>query len=631
MVSEKLFKGLKVNSFMDKLQFKNNLLKVYKISKKYSDETNSYLNIKEEGDKKDAIDFFLKENNLPINNESRFAVAMRIAFLKDTPIIQFLKKQNLNEEKIEEIKWESYGLVRGIHEKNFEKMLSEIKEKNLLNNFYLEILKGVHNIGKIMNRLQISWEKKINLINSDLEKKFGNKKRIMNFLRENNFLDKDKEGNEAGVCYSILIGERGYKVKSYYEVFGEIKEVINELKKFKENLEKQEDEIYNLKRDYLNYLDSLISAFSETNRDKSILKWEEVDRKWMKIKGPFQIGHFFECYSDPYRKSVSIEWDLRFQKLDFPKNNDIEKIKEEYNNLFSRFGIKNYKDIYKESLSHLNRVQLYFSKPFLYYGSHLNGLWIAQVLPNSSQISNELGKKIFGFPDMLLEQQRAKPFTKLSSEIFEKEFLDKARRFLFNETDKWYEIYNLSTIYHEFGHILWLGKNTESLMNKSGDFKNIEEFKATTFGVIMFILNEKEEIKEDFLRDIISRAVGLISWMDEEKFRPYYIESLIHLAGFFDSGVLSFNGKKILVDLSKNEYEKLKKWYLETYEKLAKYYLNKKDANEFLNEFICLEEKTYLPKKEKLREFVKYFYKKFQELGNIIDESVSKEDYLIKS
>jgi len=631
MVFEKLFKGLKANSFMDKLQFENNLLKIYEISKKYSDETNSYLNIKEKGDKKDAIDSFLKENNLPINNESRFAVAMRIAFLKDTPIIQFLKKQNLNEEKFEEIKWKAYDLVREISERNFEKMLSDIKEKNLLNNFYLEILKGIHNIGKIMNRLQISWEKKINFINSDLEKKLGDKKSIMNFLRENNFLDKDKKGNEVGVCYSLLVNEGSYKIKSYYEVFEEIKEIINGLKKFKKNLEKYDDEVYNLKNEYLDYLDSLIDAFSETNRNKLSLKWEEVDRKWMKIKSPFQIGHFFECYDDPYRKSVSIEWDLRFQKLDFPENNDIEKIKEGYKKLFNKFGIEKYKEVYDKSLYHLNQVQLYFSKPLLYYGSHLNGLWIAQVLPNSSQISDELGKKIFGFPDMLLEQQRAKPFTKLSSEMFEKEFLDKARRFLFNETDEWYEVYDLSTIYHEFGHILWLGKNTESLMNKSGEFKNIEEFKATTFGIVMFMLNEKEEIKEAFLRDAISRAVGLISWKNEESFKPYYIEGLIHLTGLFDSGILEFNGRKILVDLSNDKYEKLKEWYIKNYESLAKHYLEKKDASEYLNMFVYPEKKTYLPKDEKLKEFVEYFYKKFQELGNIIDESVSKEDYIIKS
>jgi hypothetical protein len=38
----------------------------------------------------------------------------------------------------------------------------------------------------------------------------------------------------------------------------------------------------------------------------------------------------------------------------------------------------------------------------------------------------------------------------------------------------------VSTTGHEFGHTLWLDSDTEMRMNGTGNFKNVEEWKATT-------------------------------------------------------------------------------------------------------------------------------------------------------
>jgi hypothetical protein len=152
-------------------------------------------------------------------------------------------------------------------------------------------------------------------------------------------------------------------------------------------------------------------------------------------------------------------------------------------------------------------------------------------------------------------------------------------------------------------------------MNKSGMFKNVEEFKATTGGLMAFFEKEKEELKYAVLDDIIKRAVGLIAWMEVDEVLPYYIEGLIHLTGLFESGVISFNGKRLEYDYS--NYEKLKKWYKKTYLELADFYVKKEDAKKFLDKFVY-KEKNFYPLNEEADNFVRYYYKRYLEIGDKI-------------
>ncbi len=131
-------------------------------------------------------------------------------------------------------------------------MIEEIENKKLLTPFYLEILKGVHDVGKEMNLFEISWKKQIQKIKKELEEKFENQEKIMNYLRENNLLDKGHYGLEADRCYSVLVSKEGkYLRKSYFEAFEEVEKIILELKKFKEKLLNLEDKIYHKKKNTL--------------------------------------------------------------------------------------------------------------------------------------------------------------------------------------------------------------------------------------------------------------------------------------------------------------------------------------------------------------------------------------------
>ena len=67
----------------------------------------------------------------------------------------------------------------------------------------------------------------------------------------------------------------------------------------------------------------------------------------------------------------------------------------------------------------------------------------------------------------------------ITHNIFEPNFIQKHQNFIQNDAKKYFEIYDIETIGHEFGHTLWLDLDTESVMNTTGNFKNIEEFKAT--------------------------------------------------------------------------------------------------------------------------------------------------------
>ena len=258
---------------------------------------------------------------------------------------------------------------------------------------------------------------------------------------------------------------------------------------------------------------------------------------------------------------------------------------------------------------------------------------IFKVVPNDEIVSLEEGKKIFAFSDEILQSSRAKPFLKLSREIFGQELLTKDRNFLFKQTASWHSVYDITTIGHEYGHILWCDEETESFMNKTGNFKNIEEFKATTGGLISYLLDEKDDekhLKEAILIDLIKRSVGLISWMEVDEVQPYYCEGLIHLCALFESNILTWDEdkKELKIDLEDEKFEKLKVWYIKNYTALAKHYLEKLDATKFLNIYATKKDKYFMPNDENIKSFVEYYFKRYQEIGQELDTFDKKENYI---
>lgn len=625
---------------MNKETFLNDLQKIYDFLNDEKTQTNKLISHleNEEFDKLGLIDDFAKALKLEMTSDLRFALVTRLVNLRDDSLVQVLKKLEKNEKEIIDLQEKAYGFVKEYWHEKHTKLIDLIVQNNLLTPFYREVFIGVYNVGLQMTAWQTSWTAHIiNGVNKDLMAKFdGNEEKIMKYLEDEKLLDLGHGGITADRCYSALVKEKDkYTSKAYIKAFKkETTEVVDALEEFADKLIELEDEIYNQKWDYVLYIQALIKAFSEDRTDELVSKWADVDRAWMKIKTPIQIGHPLEYYEDHFRKAVALEWDIRLTNPKFAQNDHrVNKIKSAFAKIYSSFEPnETYKKTYDFSLKSLDKVQLYVGRPALFFGAEFNGMFSAQVVPNDEIVSLEEGKKIFAFSDEILQTSRAKPFLKLSREIFGQEILTIDRTFLFNETASWHQVYDISTVGHEYGHILWCDDETESVMNKTGNFKNIEEFKATTGGLISYLLDEDTDelhLKSQVLIDLVKRSVGLIGWMEVDEVQPYYCEGLIHLNGLFDTAVLTWDeeNKKLNIDLSEEKYEALKTWYIENYTALAKHYLDKIDATQFLNRYATKTEKYFMPNNEKINSFVKYYFKRYQEIGQELDIVDKKSNY----
>ena len=619
-----------------KKAFYKDLEEVYTLIKNKQESLHAFYDILGEGsddEKEWFVDAFLTKIGLDVTPENRMSAVTRLVSLRDDSLTQAFKKAGFSEEEIIQKKEEAYLWVADFHLKMHQSLVEEIEEKNLLTPFYREIFKGVHKVGKVFSGWQSSWTAHIiDGVNRELYRLFnGDEEKIFEMLHEKELFDKGHDGEKGDRSYSVLVEQEDGSFKSvpYAEAFAqEVTQALLALAEFKNSLLKLEDDVFDLKEEHVNYLQAIIDALAEKDTAKLIPCWAEVDRRWMKVTAPLQIGHPLEYYEDHYKKAVALEWDLRIVN---PKNSagDVkEKIQTMYANIFDsiRDEVAGSEKIYESSLRSADKVQLYLGRPALYYGAEFCGLFSAQVVPNDEVVTKEEGKKIFAFADNVLEASRAKPFMKIQKEVFPKWFLDQSREVLFKKEDIWYDVYNITTIGHEFGHILWIDDDTESIMNKTGNFKNIEEFKATTGGLCAFFHSETDALKAHVLNDTIRRAVGLIAWKETGEVEPYYCEGLIHLHGLFETGVLKF-GKKLEIDMGDEGYDRIKVWYLETYNSLARHYLQKEDASVFFHRYAQKKGKYFMPVRDDVKYFVNYYWNLHKEIGQVIDES-GKEVWL---
>lgn len=622
---------------MEKKKFFNDLERVYQIIEQNQSDTNSLYDILDANSNHSESKFIsdlIKSLGLEVTKETKMAVISRVVNLRSDSLKQVLEKNGSSEDDIEQKLELAYKTVSAFYIKKHQNIINQVVEKELLTPFYQEVFKGVHEVGLAFTSWQTKWTNHIIYgVNKDLYKLFnGDEEKIFIMLNQKNLHDTGHNNRQADRSYSALKKNSNgeYENLAYCDLFyDEVQIVVKALDKFIKNLKNRPDDIFNMQVEYIEYLSAIKVALLESDTTKLVEKWAEVDRKWMKITSPLQIGHPLEYYEDHYRKAVALEWDLRIVN---PKNSAgivIDDVKNMYDNIFAELKDVSRETIktYNNSINSLNSVQLYLGRPALFYGAEFDGLFSAQVVPNDEVVSKEEGKKIFAFADNVLESSRAKPFLKLHSQIFPKDFLHDSRVQLFSDAKRWHEIYNITTIGHEYGHILWIDNDTETLMNKSGNFKNIEEFKATTGGLVAFFTNPQEELKKDIMTDVIKRAVGLISWRETSEVQPYYCEGLIHLQGLFETKVLIFE-KELKIDMSDEAYEKLKDWYIQTYKDLATHYLLKKDASQFLEKFAVKNSKTYDPKDEGIRYFVNYYWNLYKEFGQVVDDKISKDDYI---
>ncbi|MEA1915262.1 MAG: invasion protein CiaB, partial [Campylobacterota bacterium] len=430
-----------------------------------------------------------------LNNEVRLALITRLVSLRDDSLVQVLKKMDKNDQEIVDLQEIAYDFVKHYWHDVHKNTIEFIKKNQLLTPFYQAIFEGVYEVGLAMSAWQTSWTALIiNGVNKELLNMHNNdEEKVFEFLTQNSLFDLGHHGEIADRCYSVLIQKNGkFESQAYIKAFKkEVTLVVDKLELFVDTLIDLEDNVYNQKWQYILYIQSLVKAFSQDKTDTLISSWAEVDEAWMAITTPIQIGHPLEYYEDHFRKAVALEWDIR---LSSPKANNNNQRASKLENMFDTTyttmqRTKEYDKIIDFSKHSLTKVQLYLGRPALFFAAEFNGLFSAQVVPNDEIVSMKHGKKIFAFSDEILQAQRAKPFLRLSREILGQEFLTQEREFLFKEDEKWHQVYDITTIGHEFGHILWCDDQTESIMNNSGNFKNIEEFKATTGGLVSFYMD----------------------------------------------------------------------------------------------------------------------------------------------
>jgi len=570
-----------------------------------------------------SVDAFLQLLDIPKNDDTVMAVLTRMVNLREDALEQVLRKEGMDEKQIQLKKELAYGFVSMMHITRHESLIGWIESQDLLTPFYRALIFGVHFVGLRLSEWQSHWTHHIiNTINPELSELFeGDDAKVFEMLQAESLIDTTEEGSVGDRCYSVLVkdtltgsvGETTYRSVAYAEAFAnESGAVVTALEQLIALLMQHEDEVFGQKQEWIAYFTALKEAFAHTKTDELIKMWAEVDRRWMAITTPLQVGHPLEYYEDHYRKAVALEWDLRIvnprlQEGSHTRNN----IKLFAYEMAQEFGEEALHTMGKNLLQ-VDQTQLYIGQPMLYYAAEFNGLFSAQVVPNDEQVSSELGKKIFAYADFVLESKKSKPIMKLSVEMMGETFVKKQHTLMEKHPELWHKIYNISTIGHEYGHILWIDSDTETAMNTTGQFKNIEEFKATTGGLMAFFYYEEDALKDYIVDDLVSRAVSLMAWREVGEVLPYYCEGIMHLDILFSSGVIRYE-KNIMIDYTR--YDAMKEAYISAYEALAKTYLDKEDAGTYLKRYVEKKNGVYLPAKEDIRIFVEHYYRRYKAIG----------------
>lgn len=607
---------------------KSNIGEILKLFKTYQEELNNLkLWLTQWWIQRDILDIFITYLDLNPNEATRYIAYSRLSDLKEDALLEYIEKNNIWREQGLELLKKAYKYVQIFYSDRYQTILQEIEEKKYTSEFYNIILQSNWLIGQEMCKWQLAWKEYIiDTLNYNLEKKLNhNTQDILNYLSQNEFFELDIKWRIADRSYSTLVlRDWVYKKVSYIEAFPfEISSIIAQIEITIEKLEKQEDKEYNKKQEYIDYFIALKNALWETDTNRLIEKWSQVDIEWMKIDTPFQIGHPLEFYEDLYRKSVAPEWDMRIVDDQIMQSTIQGDITNMYEKLYDEIGRDKYASSYQYSLQNQKKVQLYISNPSMVFWAELSWMFSAQVVPNDDRVSALYGKKIFAYPEFILSSQRNAPKLALTQKMFSQYILVSYDSILADDK-KYYQIYDIETIGHEFWHTLWLDIGVESIMNQTWNFKNIEEFKATAWGLCAYFMSKKNDIDDEIFITHIMRSLRMMKYRLIEDVICYYTECLIHLEIMYAAWVISVENN--VLEFHREYITSAKNTYIFEYKKLIDIYLEKKDAGEFLYQFVTQEGKVFLPKQPKLRKFVEYYYSEYKKIGNTLAD---QDSYII--
>lgn len=543
------------------------------------------------GERREIIEILREKLGLQKCKKVDYALCERVIALKEEPILQILK--TTKEGSLTQEKTLMILEVSRFYSQIFERILDFVEEEQLLTPFYRTLLRGAHKIGLGFNSWFVRWNEELIEKSNPKISQLGIKDEMISSC------DAPRDGSVGERSYSVVSfdGEKPCFL-SYAQAFPqEIGEIISRIEELVEELQRYDDA-----EPFCSYFVALKNALGYKSRAGLIEMWREVDRIWSEIGSPIQIVHPFEYYEDIYRHSVAPEWDIRLKN---PYSADSVELQNAIVQMQEHFA---HKLNLSFSNAHKVRETLFFDcMPLCFYGSLNNGMFSAQVIPNDESIEK---KKIFAYTQRILSSLRAKPKTKLEAEIFPKEFLNSYDEIL-NDEVRWKRVYHLSTNGHEYGHILWVDERSEGEMNKRGEYKNVEEFKATCGGLVSYFYQGGRS--KDLLIDHLHRSIKLISYQRVDEVLPYYCEGLLHLSGGFESGILGFANGVLQIDWEKSE--EFVQWYLQTYERLLLHYVNHRESGEFLYAFLSKENGIYLPLQKEAREFVEFYYQRYLKIG----------------
>jgi len=195
-----------------------------------------YTGVENPGSERELLDNLLDALKLEKNSETRFAAYTRIWDLKEDPLRLYLENNETSQWDIESLMETAYTYVKAYHFDIHTDFIETIESENLLPDFYLEVMKWVHEVGKGYSKLFTAWNNHtLNWINRELEDKFENdSEAIMNYLEENNLFDKGHGWIRADRCYSALVKSGDWYVsKAYREAFPEaVSEILASQKQF---------------------------------------------------------------------------------------------------------------------------------------------------------------------------------------------------------------------------------------------------------------------------------------------------------------------------------------------------------------------------------------------------------------
>ncbi|MGE4296324.1 MAG: invasion protein CiaB, partial [Campylobacterales bacterium] len=509
---------------------------------------------------------------------------------------------------------------RALHESRQQTLIAHIESEALLTPFYRAVLSGMHETGLAFNRWHPVWLETIGESHRLIEQAAGGAQHAAAWLEANRLHDPDETGAAADRSYSVLT--QGGKILTYAQAFAQaVGEVTSALGRMRQRLEGLEDDRFNEKTPWLNWIGALIAALGEESRSRTLIAWRAVDEAWMAIGGPIQPGHPLEYYEDAYRRAVAPEWDVR---LSLPGRADASQkaaVAQMARGVYHALGMPEGEKAVLHAENSLEKTRLFMGRPLLFYGALLDGLFSAQVVPNDEQVSRSYGKKIFAFADSVLQTARMRPFMALEEEIFEPEFLERYRTLLHRKSTQWMEIYRIETVGHELGHVLWMDDATETAMNKNGLFKLIEEFKATAGGLMTYFESKGDKpLLAELMVCHIKRSVELIGWRESPEVSAYYHEALIHLSGLFESGAARFEEGRLGIDLSPGALEAVQAWYRRVYADLARHYLLKQEAGLFLARFV----QGGLPVNPAVAKLVTHYWQRWQAIGRDVSKGTAR-------